>query len=441
MTSSRSVRAQARPLASARRDSVPSALAVNTPTSTRGFALDPRSPYTRITEPTGTSCTPPVAMNSPSNAHPELLDSSTLSITFAQFLWRSSPINGTEIATTGRSFMGPLYRGNVDAMKNVRWGIMGAGRIASALVEAVRQVPGGEVVTIGSSSRERAEAFADLHDIPGRHATHEDVARDPNVDIVYVATTNDLHHANTLAALERSKPVLCEKPFALNHRQAKEMVAAARERNVFLMEAMWMRFQPAISRLEAIVRSGRLGEIHSIQANFGFLAGPHPSGRLFDRSLGGGTVMDLGVYVVTFATMLLGAPDRIIATAEMSDEGIDEQAGIVLHHRNGGLSTLSTSFVADSNMEAFVSGSDGHVRVHAPFHHSPTLSIERRGTVVETIDTSYQGSPYRFEVEEVHRCLLKGATESPRMSLDDTLMVMRTLDRIRDRIGLTFPGE
>ncbi|NOY55323.1 MAG: Gfo/Idh/MocA family oxidoreductase [Actinobacteria bacterium] len=326
-------------------------------------------------------------------------------------------------------------------MKNVRWGIMGTGRIASALVEAVRQVPGGEIVAIGSSSRERAEAFADLHDIPGRYATHEDVANDPDVDVVYVATTNDLHHANTLAALEHAKPVLCEKPFALNLRQAEEMVAAARNRDVFLMEAMWMRFQPAISRLEAIIRSGRLGKVRSVQANFGFLAGPHPSGRLFDPSLGGGTVMDLGVYVVTFATMLLGTPDRIAVTAEMSDAGIDEQAGIVLHHRNGGVSTLSTSFVADSNMEAFVSGSDGYVRVHPPFHHSPMLSIERRGSVVETIDTSYEGSAYRFEVEEVHRCLLEGATESPRMGLDDTLVVMRTLDRIREQIGLTFPGE
>ncbi|NIA24219.1 MAG: Gfo/Idh/MocA family oxidoreductase [Gammaproteobacteria bacterium] len=326
-------------------------------------------------------------------------------------------------------------------MKNVRWGIMGAGRIASSLVEAIRQVPGGEVVAIGSSSRERAKAFADLHDIPGWYGTYEEVARDPNVDVVYVATTNELHHANTLTALEHGKPVLCEKPFALNHRQAEEMVAAARKRDVFLMEAMWMRFQPAISRLEAIVRSRRLGEVRSVQANFGFLAGPHPSGRLFDRSLGGGTIMDLGVYVVTFAMMLLGAPDRITATAEMSDAGIDEQAGIVLHHRNGGLSTLSTSFVADSSMEAFVSGPDGHVRVHAPFHHSPMLSIERRGSVVETIDTSHEGSGYRFEVEEVHRCLLEGATESPRMSLDDTLAVMHILDRIRDQIGLTFPGE
>ena len=326
-------------------------------------------------------------------------------------------------------------------MKRVRWGIMGAGRIAAALVEAVREVPGGEVVAIGSSSEERAEAFASLHGIPEHYGSYEGVAHDPNVDVVYVATTNNLHLANTLTAIEAGKPVLCEKPFALNSRQAEEMVAAARGRGVFLMEAMWMRFQPAISRLEAIVRSGSIGEVRSVQVDFGFLAGPHPSGRLFDRSLGGGTVMDLGVYVVTFAMMLLGVPEGVAAVAEMSEAGVDEQAGIVLRHRSGGLSTLSTSFVADSGMEAVVSGPDGHVRVHAPFHHSPMLTVERRGAVAETIDTSYEGSAYRFEVEEVHRCLLEGATESPRMGLDDTLSVMGVLDRIRNQIGLRFLEE
>lgn len=334
----------------------------------------------------------------------------------------------------------PLYRGSVGAMKQVRWGIMGAGRIAAALVEAIRQVPGGEVVAIGSTSSERASAFAELHGIPGRYSTYEDVAADPNVDAVYVATTNNLHLANTLVSVDHGKPVLCEKPFALNRRQAEEMVAAARASGVFLMEAMWMRFQPATSRVEAIVRSGRIGDLRSVVADFGFVAGPHPSDRLFDRTLGGGTVMDLGVYVVTFATLLLGPPTSITASGQMSAAGIDEQAGILLRHR-GGMSTLSTSFIADSSMEAIVAGSDGHIRVHAPFHHSPRLTIERRGEVVETIDTSYEGSGYRFEVEEVHRCLLEGATESQRMSLDDTLTVMSTLDEIRDQIGLVFPGE
>lgn len=325
-------------------------------------------------------------------------------------------------------------------MKRVRWGIMGAGRIAAALVEAIRQVPGGEVVAIGSSSPDRAKAFADLHGIPTWYAGHEAVAHDNNVDVIYVATTNDLHHANTLAGIEAGKPVLCEKPFALNHTQAAEMVEAARSHDIFLMEAMWMRFQPAISRLEAIIRSGQIGAPRAVQADFGFVAAPHPSDRLFDRSLGGGTVMDLGVYVVTFATLFLGNPDSVTANAQISGAGVDEQAGIVMSHP-GGLSTLSTSFVADSSMEAFVSGSDGHIRVHAPFHHSPKLSIARRGTVVETIDTSYQGSGYRFEVEEVHRCLLEGATESKRMGLDDTLAVMGILDRIRGQIGLSFEDE
>lgn len=317
---------------------------------------------------------------------------------------------------------------------------MGAGRIGSALVEAIEET-GGEVLAIGSSSRERAETFGDRHGIPHRYHSHHEVALDPDVDVVYIASTNDAHHAHTLAAVDAGKAVLCEKPFALNVPQAREMVSRARDRGVFLMEAMWMRFQPATDRLVEMVSDGYIGEIRTVSANFGFPAGPHASNRLFDLSLGGGTIMDLGVYVVTLATMLLGPPEHISARIERFPSGVDSQAGLVLHHQKGGMSTLSTSFVSDTSNEAVVSGSEGRIRVHAPFHHSSMLTLERRGDVVETIDTSYPGSQYRFEVDEVLRCLDEGLTESPKMPLDDSLALMGVLDRIRSKVGLEFPTE
>ena len=320
-----------------------------------------------------------------------------------------------------------------------RWGIMGAGRIAIALIEAIREA-GGEVIAIGSASSERDEAFGARHDIPHRYGRHEAVAHDPDVDVVYVASTNDAHLAHTLEAIEAGKPVLCEKPLALDSNQAREMISSARAHHVFLMEAMWMRFHPATERLLELLTTGCVGEIRSVRADFGFPAAPHTSNRLFDPALGGGTILDLGVNVVTLATIVLGAPDDLSVQIERSDAGVDVQAGFVLRHP-GGVSTLSTSFVADMANEAIISGSEGRIRLHAPFHHSPRLTIERQGQVIDTIDTRPEGSEYRFEVEEVHRCLQEGLTESPKMPLDDTLTVMDVLDRIRTKVGLTFPGE
>jgi predicted dehydrogenase len=320
-----------------------------------------------------------------------------------------------------------------------RWGIMGAGRIAVELVEAIREA-GGDVLAIGSASSRRAETFGARYDIPHRYGTHEAVAHDPDVDVVYVASTNDAHLPHTLASIEAGIPVLCEKPFALNAHQAREMIARARARGVFLMEAMWMRFHPATARLLEMLASGRIGEVRSVRAAFGFPAAPHPSNRLFDPALGGGTVLDLGVYVVTLAMMVLGAPDSVSARIERSNAGVDLQAGIVLRHPRG-VSTLSTSFVSDADIEAIVSGTDGRIRLHTPFHHSPMLTVERGGNITETIRTRPAGSDYRFEVDEVHRCLGEGLTESPKRPLDDTLAVMEVLDRIRAEVGLTFPGE
>ncbi len=326
-------------------------------------------------------------------------------------------------------------------MKTYTWGIMGTGGIAIALVQAIREA-GGTIAAVGSGSAERAAAFAEQWGISRSYGSHADVARDPEVEVVYVATTNDLHRANTLDALEAGVPVLCEKPFALNRREAEAMVQIARDRGVFLMEAMWMRFQPAYERMLEIIGSGRVGPVRSVQADFGFNAERRdsPSGRLFDPRLGGGTILDLGVYVATLAVAALGYPQRVGASAEFSSTGVDQQAGIVLHHAHG-LSTLATSFVSDTRMEGAVAGTEGRVRLHAPFHHSPLVTVEQGGAVVETFDTSYEGSGYRFEVDEVHRCLDEGLTESPMMPLDESLRMMGLLDEIRRQAGMVYPTE
>jgi predicted dehydrogenase len=326
-------------------------------------------------------------------------------------------------------------------MDRTRWGILGTGSIAASFTEAVAQTDTGEVVAVGSRTESTARRFAETHGISRWHGTYAGLIEDPGLDVVYVATTNDLHHANTLAALAAGKHVLCEKPLALNSVQAVEMVAAAGDAGCFLMEAMWMRFQPFFFTLEKLVSEGRLGTVRWIQADFGFRAPPNPDGRVFNRALGGGSLLDLGVYPLTFAYSFLGEPIEIDAVATLHETGVDEQLAVAVRYAGGGVASLSSSLVADTSIEATVAGSEGRVRVHAPFHHSPMLSLQQAGSTVEVFDTSYEGNGLRFEAEEVQRCLQAGFLESERVPHRDTLAVIRTMDEIRRQIRVVYPGE
>jgi predicted dehydrogenase len=326
-------------------------------------------------------------------------------------------------------------------MDTIRWAILGTGGIAAALADTIAAMPDGEVVAVGSRAEETARAFAARHGIARSYGSYEEAAQDPDVGAVYVATTNDLHHDNVLAAVAAGKAVLNEKPFALNAAQTEAMIAAARDAGVFLMEAMWMRFQPCITELKRLISDGVIGDVRWIQADFGFPADPVSRHRLFAPELGGGGLLDLGVYPLTFATSLLGLPTDFRVLDTPAESGVDAQLGIVLQHPGDALSVSSTSLIADLSGEATVGGTAGRIRVHAPFHHSPRLTVHRRGEQVDEIDTSYEGSGYRFEVAEVHRCLREGLTESPVMPLGHSLAMMRLLDDIRAEIGLQFPGE
>ena len=325
-------------------------------------------------------------------------------------------------------------------MDKIRWAILATGGIAASLADTIASMPDGEVIAVGSRSEETARAFAARHGIPRWYGSYDEAAQDPDVAAVYVATTNDLHHDNVLAAVAAGKAVLNEKPFALGASQAEAMIAAASDAGVFLMEAMWMRFQPYFTDLKRLISDGVVGDVRWVQADFGFPGDPKTQQRLFDPALGGGGLLDLGVYPLTFATTLLGMPTEFRVLDTPAESGVDAQLGIVLRHHGNALSMSSTSLIADLSGEATVGGTTGRIRVHAPFHHSQRLTIHRRGDQVEEIDASYEGSGYQFEVAEVHRCLREGLTESPVMPLSHSLAMMRLLDDIRAEIGLRFRG-
>jgi predicted dehydrogenase len=323
----------------------------------------------------------------------------------------------------------------------VRWGVLGTGTIARALTHAI-QAEGGEVVAVASADRSRSEAFAREHGVAHGLAPHHalfDLADD--LDVVYIGTTNERHHGDLLAGIEAGVPVLCEKPFTLDLPQAEEVVAAARRRELFVMEAMWMRFQPAFLEVERRVAAGQIGEPILAQADFGIAAEPDPTRRWFDRAQGGGALLDVGIYPLTFVSSILGDPLEATALGELASTDVDATVSVAMRHPEGRLSNWSCSFVADTGVEATVAGAEGSIRVHGPFHSAGNLTLRRRTEVVEEHELVDAHLGYRLEVVEVHRCLAAGALESDRMPLDRTLTGMRWLDELRRQVGVVYPHE
>jgi predicted dehydrogenase len=321
----------------------------------------------------------------------------------------------------------------------VRWGILGTGIIAEALTQAIR-AEGAEVVAVSSARPERAEAFAQRHGIGRSHAPHHDLLAAGGIDVAYVATTNDRHREDAIACLEAGVPVLLEKPFALSAAQAEQVVAVARRAGVFLMEAMWMRFQPGMLELERRIAAGEIGELRSVTVDFGIVAESDPTRRWFDRAQGGGALLDLGVYPLTFALSLLGPATSATAVGELAPTGVDEQVAVAMRHERG-VAAWSASFVADGAIEATVAGTEGAFKVPRLFHELPHLTRLVRGEPVEEVVIEGADLGYRSEVREVHRCLAEGLAESPRMSHELSLSVMRWLDHLRDQVGVVFPPE
>ncbi|GGK55373.1 Gfo/Idh/MocA family protein [Streptomyces flaveus] len=328
------------------------------------------------------------------------------------------------------------------AAERVRWGVLATGGIAAAFTADLVDLPDAEVVAVASRTEESAKAFADRFGIPRAYGDWGALAADEDVDVVYVATPHSAHRAAAGLCLEAGRNVLCEKAFTLNTREAEELVALAKERGSFLMEAMWMYCNPLIRRLKELVDDGAIGEVRTVQADFG-LSGPFPpTHRLRDPAQGGGALLDLGVYPVSFAQLLLGEPSEVMARAVLSDESVDLQTGMLLSWESGALASLHCSLVGGTSTSASVTGSEGRIDIPYGFFHADRFVLHRDGRDPEEFtaaDATRAG--LKHEAVEVMRCLRAGETESPLVPLDGTLAVMRTLDAVRNRIGVTYPGE
>lgn len=330
------------------------------------------------------------------------------------------------------------------AEQSVRWGILATGGIAAAFAADLVDLPDAEITAVASRSPESARAFAERFGIERAYGDWESLARDEDVDVVYVATPHAAHRAAAGLCLRAGRNVLCEKAFTVNSREAEELVALAKEHDRFLMEAMWTYCNPLVRRLTALVRDGAIGEVRTVQADFG-LEGPFPPAhRLRDPALGGGALLDLGVYPVSFAHLLLGEPDGMSARAVLSEEGVDLQTGALLSWESGALALVHCSIVGGTGNGASITGSHGRIDIPDGFFHPERFVLHRDGRDPEEFAMDPADGPrstLRHEAREVMRALRAGEKESPLVPLTGTLAVMRTLDTLREQIGVRYPGE
>lgn len=322
-----------------------------------------------------------------------------------------------------------------------RWGILGAGTIARKFAAGVAALPDQELAAVGSRTQAAADHFAAEFGILRRHASYAALAADPGLDAIYIATPHSYHKEHTLLALRGGKAVLCEKPFAINVVEAQEMVAEARLRGLFLMEAMWSRFLPIVAEMRRLIADGAIGQVRMVQADFGFRTAVNPVHRLFDPALGGGALLDVGVYPVSLAHLILGRPDRIAAVAEVGSTQVDEQTGMVLGFPNGALAVLSTAATTETRQEAVIFGTQGSICLHSPWWVGSRLTLQRSGATPTEIVRPYIANGYSHEAIEVAECVRAGALESLTMPLEESLAVMATLDAIRLQIGVRYPME
>lgn len=327
------------------------------------------------------------------------------------------------------------------AAGSVRWGIVGPGRIAENVMGDFGRVPNAEVVAVASRSGDRARAFAGRHGIGRAYGSYRELIADPDVDVLYIATPHPQHLAIGVAAARAGKGMLVEKAFTATFAGAQALVEAARANHVFAMEAMWTRFQPAIVQARGLLADGAIGEVRSVQVDLGVVRAFDPSDRVFGYDLGGGAMLDLGVYLVSFAQLVLGTPTSVAALGSLEPSGVDAAVSLLLGFPDGRTATLMCSLHSPMPGHARVFGSTGWIDVPPRFHHPRSVILHRDGAEPEQFECPPIGAGYAHELIEVTECVAAGRTESALMPLADTLAVQRVLDDALGQLGIRFTED
>jgi predicted dehydrogenase len=322
-----------------------------------------------------------------------------------------------------------------------RWGIIGTGGIAKAFARDLSFFNNHIVQAVGSRSSEKATDFALEFPSCTPYGSYEELVADPMIDAVYVATPHTEHMANTLLALNAGKPVLCEKPFAVNAIEVRAMVAAARANNVALLEAMWTRFLPHISKVRELLASGVIGEIVNVEADHGQYLLDLNIPRLIEPSLAGGALLDLGIYPVSFAHMVLGVPARITATGVLTDKGVDSQTSAILDYHGGAQAVVTTTLTSGTPCRATITGTKGRIEIDRTFYNPANMRLVLRDGTTTEFPNLYKGHGLREQAAELERMVRNAEIESPLLTHKMSIEIMQTLDEIRNQIGLRYPFE
>ena len=324
-------------------------------------------------------------------------------------------------------------------MSEMRWGIIGTGGIARRFARDLKRTSGQSVVAVGSRSKEKAEAFASEFDCRP-HASYESLVQS-DVDAIYVATPHPMHAPNTILALQHGKPVLCEKPFAVNARESASMIAEAKKSNLLLLEAMWSRFLPHYRRIREMIQAGDFGEIISISADHGQNLPLPKYYRLHAPELAGGALLDLGIYPLSFAYFVLGKPQSVVAKGEFTETGVDSQTSMILRYDSGAHANLTTTLLVKSPCTATIVGTHGTLFIDGDFYTPTSMRFKKVSGEILEIPKSYEGHGLREQAIEFEQLLRAGKKESELMSLSDTQSIMETMDEIRAQINLKYPFE
>lgn len=326
-------------------------------------------------------------------------------------------------------------------MKDYKWGIIGPGKIANKFAVALNLAGNASLEAVASRDASRARDFAEKFGAARYYDSYEQLADDPAIDAIYIATPHGYHAQQALLCLQKGKAVLCEKPMALSARQVQMMIKASVDNQAFLMEAMWTRFLPVMEKTLELIRIGRLGKLKYIRGDFGFSGPYHPDNRMYSMELGGGSLLDIGVYPLFLVLQLMGEPDIIKAAARLAPTGADEDCHAILQYRDGRSAVITSSFTCQTSITAEIAGEEGMILLPSPWYKCDSLTLLRPNEEAQAIAVEPMINGFEYQIREVHQCLEKGLLESPSMSHTFSLTLARVMDAIRKQIGVKYPAE
>lgn len=322
--------------------------------------------------------------------------------------------------------------------KSYRWGILGAGRIAEKFCTAMSVVEGSQVYAVASRDLAKAKDYAEKFNAEKFYDSYEDLVKDDNVDIIYIATPHAFHLEQAMLCLNNGKAVLCEKPLSLSFEQSSQMIEVAREKKIFLMEGMWSRFMPSIEKILSLIEEDTIGKPQYLSVDFGFTAPYDIEGRLFNKSLGGGSVLDIGVYAIFLATLVFGEPACVKSVSKLSATGIDEYANIILQYANGETAHLLTSIIFNTSLEAEIVGNKGRIKIKNPWYKATEFTLYGKDTESQDFSLPHESNGFEHEIREVMYCLDNGLLQSSKMTHDFTLSVSKIMDEVLRQAGVNY---